>query len=645
MSFSKILLYTIFLVSFIGELVAKNQDSAPIKELDSLERLLLNTSNDSTFIGLKYEIGIKAGITRMSYWDSLLANAHTQKIIQYEAKILDRISSIYSDKDEIALAIEFSLRALHAIEQIGHKAEMLPIISRLIRLHYLILDRKNTLIYIYKGLKIAEELKERKKILDFYSEVALYYMSSGEANRALQIHFKCLRECEKIGYNYGIASSLVDIGSDYYALHREEKAGYYYLQSLAYVDKLKDSPFAGYHIYNSACAAYRFRKKYDSAYYFAKKGYELAKLIGSKKAVAVMILALAGIKHDIGEYQQAEKLALQSLVICKSINFVAEFPLIYQLLESIYTKQKNYKKALEAYKIYIKINDSLSNEQVRKQAIEKEFAYNYGKKEQAYNRVVQQNQIQRLKLREDRILMSGLIIFLLALTLIAYLFILKNKYRVEHDKIIMEQKLLLSQMSPHFIFNSLNSIQQLIMTGQNSQAEIYLIKFSKLIRELLESSTKEKLTIKEEVEMLEVYLEMESLRFGNSFSYSIVVNENIDVDGVFIPHLIIQPFVENAIWHGLLPKTDDRYLKIEFTQRNKKTIHCSIDDNGVGRSASKKNETLLYKKSLALSLIKKRIDIMNKSASSKGSMTVIDKKDLMGNSIGTNIMLVLPVLN
>lgn len=123
------------------------------------------------------------------------------------------------------------------------------------------------------------------------------------------------------------------------------------------------------------------------------------------------------------------------------------------------------------------------------------------------------------------------------------------------------------------------------------------------------------------------------------------MDNTIDITHAAIPHLMVQPFVENAIWHGLLPKPNDRYLQIKFAYHTNQSIQCTVYDNGVGRTASAQKQPLLNKKSLAMNLIKKRIGVMNQSNSIKSNITVVDRKDSAGNSLGTTIVLVLPILN
>ncbi len=623
---------------------AGNLSSEQSTELDSLKRVLSRTKSDTARIRLLYAIGIKSDISRLSYWDSLLADAQLH-YPKYETQILTIKRHIYYKEGNAQKAIDMLLMGLVLAEKHQNNNEMISFIRDVTYLYIEQADRKNSLYYLYRWIKIPEVLNNKKNEFDFYSAMAFFYWSSGETKKALQIHFKCLEIAKELRYYNGIVSALVDIGSAYHTLNQDKKASSFYLQSLPYVPKLKEFPMAIYHIYNSVSAAYLFTKKYDSAYYYALKGNEKAIELNNKRMIISAKLCIAEIKHATGENKQAEKLAMQCLTMSKLSNFIVELPLLYHLLERIYTKTGRYKKALNVYKLNIAIRDSLSNEQVRKQAMEKEFAYTYEKKEQAYNILAQKNQIQTLQLEQNRFMMAGFVALLLAIIAIAYLYYKQNKFRIEHTKILMEQKLLLSQMNPHFIFNSLNSIQQLIMKGQNTQAEVYLSKFSKLIRELLENSTRENLTVQEEIEMLQVYLEMESLRFSGSFKYDILVDNTIDITHAAIPHLMVQPFVENAIWHGLLPKPNDRYLQIKFAYHTNQSIQCTVYDNGVGRTASAQKQPLLNKKSLAMDLIKKRIGVMNQSNAQKGNITVIDKKDAAGNSLGTTIVLVLPILN
>lgn len=225
--------------------------------------------------------------------------------------------------------------------------------------------------------------------------------------------------------------------------------------------------------------------------------------------------------------------------------------------------------------------------------------------------------------------------------------LLRTQERLETKRKLheMEIRTLKAQMNPHFIFNSLNSIQQFIMSKENDKAELYLSKFSKLIRELLESNTNESLTINEEVEIIKGYLDMESLRFSGVFSFSIVVDNAVDQENALIPHMMVQPFIENAIWHGLLTKQGERRVDVFFEKAGNRMIRCIIDDNGIGRQNATKKESTFKRKSLALSFVKQRLELLKETLNVDCGVSIIDKVDENKNSIGTKVIVLLPTID
>jgi LytS/YehU family sensor histidine kinase len=203
-------------------------------------------------------------------------------------------------------------------------------------------------------------------------------------------------------------------------------------------------------------------------------------------------------------------------------------------------------------------------------------------------------------------------------------------------------------MNQHFLFNALNSIQQMILANEEMVATRYLSRFSKLLRSILIHSDKETITLKEELDILKLYVELESVRFKEAFSYEIYCDEEIDTDEVKIPTLLIQPFVENAIWHGLMHKEGSRSLKISFTEMDD-YVQCVIEDNGIGRqksaqikltSGSDKNHT---GKGIQVSI--ERLKAMHKNGGASGSMMIKDLVDPDGAPIGTRVEINLPIQN
>lgn len=168
-------------------------------------------------------------------------------------------------------------------------------------------------------------------------------------------------------------------------------------------------------------------------------------------------------------------------------------------------------------------------------------------------------------------------------------------------------------MNPHFIFNALNSIQQYILSGNVDEANGYLSKFSRLQREVLNHCDQQFISLEKEMEMLNLYLEMEQLRFNGNLEYAISVKDDMDSSEIKIPPMMLQPFVENAIWHGLIPKISNRRVDIEFSLRDFELLQCSIRDNGIGRAAAdfqKPKEDGVLHKSKGVSLVNERMKIL-----------------------------------
>ena len=218
----------------------------------------------------------------------------------------------------------------------------------------------------------------------------------------------------------------------------------------------------------------------------------------------------------------------------------------------------------------------------------------------------------------------------------------------ELNRMMNESRLMAirSQMNPHFIFNSLNAIQECIVMQDFDTAYQYLSKFSKLLRQVLNNSEKNFIPLKDEIEVNQLYLELESLRFKKSFSYSIDVEENIDTESVKFPSLLLQPFIENAIWHGLMHKQGAKKLDISFFLENNH-LECVIEDNGIGRERSaeiKRNKLgSQYFESKGTKLSGQRIQLLNDTGYTNASIKIEDLKNGTGEPEGTKVTLKLPL--
>ncbi len=216
----------------------------------------------------------------------------------------------------------------------------------------------------------------------------------------------------------------------------------------------------------------------------------------------------------------------------------------------------------------------------------------------------------------------------------------KQKTVVNKAMAELETKMFRSQMNPHFIFNSLNSIQKYIWENKEEDAAEYLATFAKLIRAILENSRKETIPLYEEIEVMKLYIELEHRRSNAHFDYSVKVNDEINLQTVAIPPMLMQPFIENAIWHGLNKKKEKGNLIITITKNNNQLI-CVIDDDGVGRQ---ENKTIMSteKKSLGIAITQQRIDRLMETTKLFAGVNIEDKKE-NGIPTGTCVTLTLPL--
>lgn len=219
---------------------------------------------------------------------------------------------------------------------------------------------------------------------------------------------------------------------------------------------------------------------------------------------------------------------------------------------------------------------------------------------------------------------------------------IRNKSKLNEQLAEYEMKALHAQMNPHFVFNCLNSIKYMILHDQKENASHYLNLFSRMIRQTLEQSKQGIVSLDQEKEYLRAYLEMEELRFNQSFRYTIKIDDQLNSGKVMIPSMLIQPLAENAIWHGLMHKQGDKQLHISFSRDNGQ-LTCVVEDNGIGIKQQENNGPPKAYRQTGLDNIRQRLELLNKKFNLSGSMVIYDLKDRNGKT-GTRIKIVYPVL-
>lgn len=221
-----------------------------------------------------------------------------------------------------------------------------------------------------------------------------------------------------------------------------------------------------------------------------------------------------------------------------------------------------------------------------------------------------------------------------------------ERLKTEFNRQLAETKLaaLRAQMNPHFIFNCLNSINRYIIKSDIKTSSYYLTKFAKLIRLILDNSEHKSVVLSIELEALRLYIEMEALRFDHKFTFEISLAEDVEADNIEVPPLIIQPYVENAIWHGLLHKESGGRLSIKVTQKEE-TLICEVTDNGIGRKKAMeyRSQNDPNRKSVGMKLTEQRLRMLAGNFSEEGSVKIIDLYDEESNPAGTSVIITIPI--
>ena len=244
-------------------------------------------------------------------------------------------------------------------------------------------------------------------------------------------------------------------------------------------------------------------------------------------------------------------------------------------------------------------------------------------------------------------------IFLAISLFIAFLLLyMRNEYKAKKEKIDyknrlleMEAKALTSQMNPHFIYNSLSTVQHLIMIDEKEKAIDYLSDFSLLMRQMLNNYRKSHIPLDDEVDFLKRYLELEQFRFDNSFDYEFHIDEELKTHSYGIPLMRIQPILENAIKHGLAPKKEKGLLKINMYLQND-ILECHVDDNGMGwKKRHNSDFSVIKHESAALNIIKERLNLIKSFDNHSGRLEVVDKSINGFTSSGTIVKIYIPIIN
>ena len=499
--------------------------------------------------------------------------------------------------------------------------------------------------YYLKSVKLFESLNEEENCAKIYNNIGVVYKAQSANFKALEYFVKAQKIQDRLrDPNIGI--TFTNIANIYFSQKNNEKAIEYYNLAKASLDKNEDFRALG-EWYNNMGLYYQEAANAEKAVESWDKAIIAFEKVGDRFGLTDTYIYLSKFYLERGNLEEALNKVNKAFFLASEVDVLEQKVLAEMLLSEIYEKKGDVGLALMHLKRYTVAKDSLTNEENIRKAVEAEMNYEFEKKE-----IIQreENSKKELLLKQEseslkmKLLYGSLIVILLCSVgfLIFNRMQLKKRFALQKELAEYEQKALHLQMNPHFVFNCLGSISSFIVQNGTDSAIKYLAKFSKLMRLTLEYSKETLIPIDKEIESIRNYLELEQLRFNHKFNFTIRKSEEIE-DDVAIPPLIIQPFVENAIIHGVIPNNGIGSIILDFSISDDNLI-CKVIDDGVGINQSKKNKegSVIAHKSMALDIIEKRLEMIA-STTSKTARFEINEQVEQNISVGTTVVLTLPL--
>lgn len=542
---------------------------------------------------------------------------------------------VHFNRSQYYQAQEYYQQALNTFREL-HDSQREAQVMNSIGITWMYLsDYPRALEYLLGALRLQETAGNKAAIAYTQTNIGIVYKNLKNYPKALALYQQALATYRETGNKQGMASALGNIGTAYDEMSDHVHALEAYQQSMELYQKLGNKHGIASNLTNLGIVhssqlnhATAWRHLDDARQLYQqlndKNGalivlHEMGKIIAQAPAQVLVQLHI----NPGGRYIQARNLFGNSLQLAQAIDAPEKQMAVWQSLYELHQQQHRYDSALYAYEKYIALRDTVFNKEKDQAILKQEMHYEFEKKEaklkaeQDKKYALAQAALQRQKMIRN-ISIAGI---LLLLTAAVCMFLLYKKKRdaIEKKKEAdqrafiaeTEMKLLRLQMNPHFLFNSLNSISHYLRNHDVATADEYLAKFARIVRLVLEQSEYKTVTLAQDIEVLDLYLQLESLRLNYSFSYEISIDPAIDPAETIIPPFLMLPLVENSIWHGIAPLKKGGQIAVHIEQQEQ-LLRCTVADNGVGFEAGNGNQSN-HRRSLGMKITSTRVDLINKT--------------------------------
>ena len=541
-------------------------------------------------------------------------------------------------------------------------ANTLILLARLYAHLYKAYFRKNQYSKALENAIIAENIAVQTNNLKLLFDANSYFtelygtLSSPETNLGtpedrlrytalLEEKLKKATHLASLGLNERRAGIAVYNMAVFYSLNdRLDESKVYLNQAVAYGKQVEFHELL-YNAYDVLSDIHMETGKLDSSLYYMNLEKQEAEALNYPIFSAKSAMKFINYYTAIKAYSKATSLfneLLKNPTIGNDLNLKKMLFLMGYELEK---EKGDYQKSLEYYVRYQGIKDSITDA-TNTEALEAlRTRYESELKDKEIQVLSTEAELNKSKLKKK----NNLILFTIVagISLISLLsFFFWQRHKLEEERTLnAKQKLLRTQLNPHFIFNALNSIQQYIYQKQSPQKVAdYLAKFSRLTRRILQHSKEDLISLEEELAFIQDYMDLQQIRFDRPFSYTITVDPGLDVEDIQIPPMFTQPFIENAIEHGIFSKKDEGTITIEITEKNNMLV-VTLEDNGIGIEQTKLLKKNNQHQSLAINITRERLEILEKKFKQKAILSIFDLANQEHMITGTKVQLILPLIH
>ena len=553
------------------------------------------------------------------------------------------LGSIHSKMGKYPEAISFFEQALRLSKEINHEYGLPYSLSNLGHIYSEQGNHPLALEYYNEGLYYKEKAQDTIGIAITLNSLGNEYRTLGKLDKSLEYHERSLGLASKVENKDLVATNMGNIGLIYMEEQKYEEALKFMDEAFKISQEINDFGQMVNCLFNIGEINLLLKRPKIARQNF-EKSIELSSQNNIQYSLALNYVGVAQSYLDEMQYVKALSFTQKAKNIAEELGLLEVQRNSFELLAKIYNKTGDFKKAYESHQQFKLLDDSLFNKENIEKIAQLEYEYKYkleldsaNIRELKLTKTVLDTSQDLAKTRQNYLwAIIGILLISIVLGTLIFIEKLKNE-KSKTKNVIVEQKLLRSQMTPHFIFNSLSVLQGMILNKEESKSVNYLSKFSKLLRIILENSRDKLVLLSKEITAIENYLSLHNLE-DNQFRFSIHVADQIDPTAIKIPPMLIQPFVENAIEHAFNGQSGENIIDISLRLDQGQLI-CTISDNGIGIDSYEGSRSNT-KKSLATTITSERLKILSKDLKMKGEISITDRSKF--NEKGTLVTLTIP---